>query len=188
LLSIDNFIKTRLRGLGSDFDDVYQHVWADLLARINQYDPKRARLTTWSWRVIWHSVIRWKSQYTRLVRVPDYLQSKEGKGSKYEKLAKRETRLIDDYTGLGRYLMLEDDGEPGEGTINHGRLKWLQREIRMLNEQERFVIKSRLKGLNGPEIAELMGVTKQRVKQIEQKAVEVLRVKVFQSRLRNNWS
>jgi DNA-directed RNA polymerase sigma subunit (sigma70/sigma32) len=67
-------------------------------------------------------------------------------------------------------------------------LKWLQREMRMLNEQERFVIKSRLKGLNGPEIAKLMDVTKQRVRQIEQKAVEVLRVKVFQSRLRDDWS
>jgi len=154
---------------------------------IQQFDFRQGRLSTYAVRAIQHNVVRWAGEQCGAVRVPATLQCKKTLARMSDDVKKafanaRQQHLSTDYTvsdgagddfpSIGQQLAYRDvDGRIADGPT----LEEFNAAVNKLTGRSWVIISLRLEGRTLGEIGFVLGVTRERVRQLEAKARDQLR-------------
>lgn len=163
------------RNRGVAMADLIQEGNISLLRAVEKYDPTRgARLGTYATAWLHRSMARTIRSLSRTVRLPESA-----------KTARSHSVPIDEPVGEGRLsltdILCEDDAIAPDDAVSREDIRAKAREhLSSLSEQEAFVIRRRFGIEDGNaqtlrEIGEVLGVTRERVRQIEKAALDRLR-------------
>lgn len=134
------------------WDDGIQEGALGIIQAIETFDPSRGKkFTTYaSWKII--------GRVTR-VRAVSMRNARRFKGLRYE--------------AYEPSLFGRDDS--GDRAIRNETRAIVAKKLKMLDKRHRFVVVSRAKGRTMKQIGESLGISKERVRQLEMRAIEVMR-------------
>ena len=153
-------------------DDLFQVGVLAYMDGIDKWDPLKGKKWDYMWLVVGGKVASYIRTHDSLIYIPQNAQ----------KYVSYEFEDIDDYDILGEDLRLVEV----EDMLYKTRL--CDRCLNLLTERERFVIEKRY-GLNGSEpqyleqVGKALGVTRERVRQIEAKALRKMRWVIWQEHI-----
>jgi RNA polymerase sigma factor (sigma-70 family) len=163
----------------SQLDDAIQQANLALLAAARLFRPELGfQFTTYATRTMRSQLWRWWNCDTGLIRLPAHHQNKNRPPAPHLQRAASRTRAI---------LSLSDPDLPDPHVGNprspdglevaqqQERVARVQDALRRLDVRSRYVIRARMNGHVLQEIADRLRVTRERVRQIEKRAMEKLR-------------
>ena len=152
-------------GRGIDFDDLVSIAALKVAAVIHNFDPKRGRLTTFAAMAVKRELQMHCQAFSTVVHKP--------------RNQREATRKLSEFSCFDIGEMDIDVAEGGEGlaaSIEHREnVGILLAQLDKLPARESDVIRRRMAGEKLHEIGPAIGVTKERVRQIEQRGIERLR-------------
>ena len=157
-------------------DDIYSAAMLGLIRAVDSFDPSRGRLTTVVARVIQNGIYRDAGRHTGTVSLPSSIsKSMTPETQKQFAMASIGATSIQDIPTNHRGLLTPehpaDDIDDDEKEAMH---QWIET---CLSEREREVIQARLDGKKLREVGESLGVSRERVRQIEETAIAKLKQK-----------
>ncbi len=176
-----------------DLDDLRQEGYLGLMEGALLFDPRRCiRWTTYAFRCIWAKMIRYAQENTGQIRVPLNLVMKAWKGTLGQADDKEATgaseenvkKVLAAIYGISSWSSWskDDDGSPlanlrakEDSHLDYDERELLDQMMRGLPERERGVVWDRACGQTLDAIAGAMGVTKERVRQLETRALQRMR-------------
>lgn len=168
-------------GKGIDYEDLFQAAFEGVHFAACRFDPAKGKFSTIALPMARFSVMKMIRESRTAVREP---QKKVNTVHEFslDKPALDERDAIDGVrsgaSGAGTFAaMLVDPTDSAEQTVDRGRRdRALALEIRRLPPQPRRVIKLRLEGYTLRKIGQEMGVSGERARQLEARALAALRI------------
>jgi RNA polymerase sigma factor FliA len=155
------------RKYNMDYEDFVQHGLMTLWKCVQKFDNDKANFST-------YAVVSIKGSLMSLIRDKGYALKYHYKTTKEEKEGSTpfslDNELLED--GENFYNVIEDENVNVLDDIE--KRDYLKYQLSQLKESEEEVIKLFLVGLNPREVANIMGVSRQRVQQIRKRALERL--------------
>lgn len=154
---------------GCDLDDLFSVGLLAALKCLDSFDPKRGRLTTWISRpVTWRCAKYARNAGAILSRPVNWPQNPE-----YREAWEHAHRL---YHDVQYDLHEHEDQRSGADSLEQQELfEQLHVAIQRLSEREQFVVRERMKGQTLKSIASELEISKERVRQIENGAHDLIR-------------
>jgi RNA polymerase sigma factor (sigma-70 family) len=180
LLEANEFALRRIVGRHqqADWDDAMQEARIGFMRAALEYDRSRGiKFSTYFFLVVRRYVQRWK-QRQRLIRLPHYLFGFGAGEDRIKSCVSCTTHGVD----LGLTTWVKVDHEQPDSLMasrEQASADEADFEARFgrLSQRQRFVISLRMKGLKLKEIGAMLGISRERVRQIEVKAMAQLRKK-----------
>lgn len=145
-----------------DIDDALQSCWVKLLEVHDQFDPKRGMLSTWVYNVVWRHLYRESENMGLSSRVR----------ARYEfrrKMVSLDRLMMGKHENGKTNAIAEPEKEPPTDTTP------LTKMLAVCNEREQMILRERAKGKTLREIGKDLGLSKERVRQLEAKAIKKCR-------------
>ncbi len=162
------------------FDDAMQLAWIGLMISAERYDPERltqgrpAKFITYATCAMLRYVVSHGKRVCTTIRVPVYVWDNQGKPGAMA-LARRAI-CCSQFADEGDWdqpslppIPWDQDAEQGEQAI------WLQESLTRLPPAWTSLLRERMAGRKLQEIADERGISKERVRQIQAKAIDRLR-------------
>lgn len=176
----------KYQGRGLPIDDLIQSANQGVIRAVDKFDPNRGcRLTTYATWWIKQSLLRDLAIDTKLIHVPLYVFGNDNLGEftpeqleQFRKLNGSLTSLDvqagDDKEVTPAALVEEREHELIEQMERKRELAILERNIRRLRPRQQEILRARLAGRTLLEIGKTLGITRERVRQIESGAKQEL--------------
>lgn len=158
----------------ASYDDAVQEACLTIMHCADKFRSRRkCKFITFAWTSVFRRLQSWSSQQD-VVRVPHSAQ---------ERGVKRLGMIGSDSQELADYVETMPDGEPlpwEQAADNEERRRWermFRRRFNRLGEREQEIITARLAGETLETIGRRLGVSKERVRQVEGEALKELGVR-----------
>lgn len=173
------------------YEDLVQEGLFGVLRAIDLYNPEIAKFTTYASWWIRHCVQRAVENKLRIVRIPTYQIARV---SKLKQQQRREGLDEDDTTYLRNMLLQMRCSVPGSEVFERRSVEYdldafqdlcrVGGRLKVLCERDLYIIRCRFGFVDDTpqtlqEISEVLGLSRERVRQLEEQALEKLR-KVFE--------
>jgi RNA polymerase sigma factor (sigma-70 family) len=176
----------RYRYTGIPFEDLVGLACDGVVDAVDKFDPDKGRLTTYTTWCVNHQIWRYKDQDLTCIHIPAHLKRYRGREDDptvpaYVKQAdsiRRGVASLDSTDTDGRSLsgsLVDTHQRPDQEAMHLETRALLHGMIDLLPEMQREVILGRLNGLTLQAIGWNLGVSKERVRQIETEAQVRLR-------------
>lgn len=165
-------------------DDMIQAGLFGLLQALNRFDPARSRLTTYSrfWIIKECLEFAWND---KTIHIPRYQSSKRFKGPRFQPVISLD--IITHYEHgsgglncLPKSLRYIDKGFEAIDNADNGKLEVKKAMEICLTIRERDILIQRSKGKTLKQVGDWFGITRERVRQLQSKALEKLRIELNQ--------
>lgn len=160
------------------FDDIVSEATRGIAKATESYDPKISKFSTYATYWMWSYV---KTYLDRTDSIPVPRRLKHGgklKQADRDGCGRDAARTMglkrEDPEALGE-VCSRSSPSPLDAMIEHEDLVWLDNQIDAMDERSRVVVRRRLEGDSLSAIGRDLGLTKQRVQQIEKQAIEAIR-------------
>lgn len=177
-------LASKYQGQSMPYEDLLGIANRTLVEKVEDFDPTRGRLTTFLAVPIRQALERAVYEHRSIIRVPSYVRSCENTRLREQAARVANIRSVDrpmenchefqQEGGTPPRHLLPDPNNDGpfdfDGEERMEQAKAVRDAIKKLPQQERIVLEMRLAGDKLAEIAEQLGVSKQRVQQVEQHA------------------
>lgn len=169
----------RIRARGLDLDDLFQLAVVEFLAALDHYDPARSSFITFLYLYIPHHLQRAAMQHG-LIWLPAGA-TRRGSTRAYADHAITGGAALNDRDYLEAPAWEEMDPAQRYEVIEEGQatLRFTRRAVKAIDAlpyRRAFVVRARyLQGQTLAQVGARLGVTRERVRQIELKAIEALR-------------
>ena len=157
---------------GESTDDLVQAAYLGLMKAIRAHDPVRGKLSTCAQWYMRQAVDRERASW-KMITVPYYLRYTRHKQRTHTDAA--EAALGASIVSIDFTFPAARVEDPESPVESHEQIEALRRAIDCLSPRSRFVVNARLDGRLLGDIGEIIGVTKERVRQMYEKAVRDLR-------------
>ena len=157
-----------------DYDDIIQEGFIGLLQAAEKYEKSKGKFTTYSFYWIKARIIEYLHN-ARLIRLPMHVSSIESP----EVYKNTFVKSLDNYIYCdGEYIKLVDVLETPEiEKLRDPYLKEIMnRALEILTPREKKIIEERMRGRTLRETGYIMGVSVERIRQIEARAFKKLRI------------
>lgn len=162
----------RVRQHNDSTDDLVQAACIGLMRAIRAHDPERGKLSTCAQWWMRQAVDRERASW-KMIAVPYYLRYTRHKQRTHTDAA--ETVLAASVVPIDFTFPAARVDDPETSAEAHDQVEALRRAIDALPPRSRFVVNARLDGRRLEDIGEVVGVTKERVRQLYEQAVRELR-------------